>query len=144
VIRTRAAPLRQEQKRSRLSYRQPVAVFADRFDASRYAENEPVELRAYRGKRRASTYREHVVPEELFVRTLLLASAYELHQLPTLDQYGPFELNKEQARRVDDEVAFLSTVVNDVLLAPHLEAISAVAAHCWRHSGDAWLHIEGP
>ena len=103
-----------------------------------------VEVRAYRGQRRAFVHREHLVNEDLFARALLLARAYRLHQLGSLDGYGPTELNKPQARRLADELGFLRTVVNDSLLEPHLTGMQEVADFCWRTSDDAWLLIEGP
>jgi hypothetical protein len=87
--------------------------FADRFDEAAFADNEPVEFRVYRGSRKASIYDEHVMPEDLFVRLTLLASAYQLHQLSSLDPYGPTELNAQQARRVAEEAAFIARIVND-------------------------------
>ena len=118
--------------------------YSDRFDAASFSDDEPVEIRAYRGSRRASTYDEHVMPEGLFTRLGLLASAYKLHQLSALEPYGPTELNKEQARRVAEEVRFIARVVDDRLLAPHLAAVQRVADYCWKHSGEGWLIIEGP
>lgn len=120
------------------------ARYGDRFDASAFADDEPVEVRGYRGSRRASTYDEHVMPEALFGRLVLIAKAYSLHQLSNLDPYGPTELNPEQARRVADESAFIAGVVNDPLLAPHAEAVQRVADYCWKYSGESWLVIEGP
>ena len=84
------------------------------------------------------------MPEDLFARLVRLASAYKLHQLTALDPYGPTELNKEQARRVSDEVAFIGRVVNDPLLRPHAIELQRVADACWRHTEDAWMVIEGP
>jgi hypothetical protein len=117
--------------------------YSDRFDPATFADDEPIEIRAYRGGR-ASTFKEHVVPEELFVRLLLIASAYKLHQLPTLNQYGPFTLNPEQARRIAEETRFVAGIVNDDLLVPHLTAVAEVADYCWQHSGEGRLVIEGP
>ena len=118
--------------------------YADRFEPQHYEHGEVVEVRAYRGPRRASVRREHLVNEDLFPRALLLARAYRLHQLAGLDGYGPTELNKPQARRLADELGFLRTVVNDSLLEPHLTGMQEVADFCWRTSDDAWLLIEGP
>ena len=121
-----------------------TSLYSDRFDSATFADNEPVELRSYRGSRRASTYDEHVMPEGLFERTVSLAKAYDLHQLSSLDPYGPTELHGEQARRLAGEVRFISGVVNDPLLAPHLDAVGRVADYCWQHPSDAWIVIEGP
>lgn len=106
--------------------------------------DEPVELRAFRGNRRAPTCDEHVMPEDLFLRIVLLGKAYDLHQLSALDPYGPTEFIKEQARRLAEEARFIGGVVNDPLLAPHLSAVGRVVDYCWRHTGDSWLVIEGP
>ena len=85
------------------------------------------------------------MPEDLFARLTLLASAYHLHQLSSLDPYGPTELNAEQARRVAEEAAFVAEIVNDPLLVPHLAGVKRVADYCWRHSErESWLIIEGP
>jgi hypothetical protein len=84
------------------------------------------------------------MPEDLFGRLVLLAKAYDLHQLSALDPYGPTELNSEQARRLAEEAHFIAGVVNDPLLAPHLAAVGRVADYCWQHSGESWLVIEGP
>jgi hypothetical protein len=74
----------------------------------------------------------------------MLASAYELHLLPTVDQYGPYELSQSQALTLVDELAFLMPVVNDVILAPHLSALHDLALWCARSSEQSWIHIEGP
>ena len=84
------------------------------------------------------------MPDERFARVVLLAKAYKLHQLSSLDPYGPTELNAEQARRVAEEAGFIGEVVNDPLLLPHLVAPRRVADYCWMHSGESWLLIEGP
>jgi hypothetical protein len=94
--------------------------------------------------RESSVSREHAVPEGLFVRALLVASAYELHLLPALDQYGPHELSKEQARTLADEVRLIRSVLNDDVLDPHLAALYDVALWCARSPGDASIVIEGP
>jgi hypothetical protein len=117
--------------------------FADRFDPDHYRTGEPVELRTYRRARSTPVYRDHAVVEELFVRAVLLARAYDLRQLAKLDSYGQVELNKQQARRLSDELAFLQSVVNDSLLEPHLAAMQEVADSCWRTTEAAWLVVEG-
>jgi hypothetical protein len=119
-------------------------AYPGRFSAWEYEEDEPVDVRAHRGSRRASVRREHAVPERLFARIISLADAYELHLLPTLDVYGPFELDQRQAQTLVEELDFLQPVVNDELLAAHLAALHDVALWCVRSGEDAWMHIEGP
>lgn len=116
----------------------------DPLGTSVYSGDEPVDIRAFRGPRESSVSREHAVPEGLFVRALLVASAYELHLLPALDQYGPHELSKEQARTLADEVRLIRSVLNDDVLDPHLAALFDVALWCARSPGDASIVIEGP
>ena len=118
--------------------------YADRFEPKHYEDGEVVEVRAYRGSRRASVHRQHAVNEDLFARALFLARAYQLHQFSSLDGYDETELNKLQARRLAEELGFLRTVVNDSLLEPHLAAMLGVADSCWRTTEDAWLVIDGP
>jgi hypothetical protein len=84
------------------------------------------------------------MPEGLFVRAVLVASAYELHLLPTLDEHGPYELSKEQARTLADEVTLIRGVLNDDVLDPHLVALHEVALWCARSQGDASIVVEGP
>lgn len=103
-----------------------------------------MDIQAYRGSRALSVRREHSVPERLFTRMLSLASAYELHLLPTLDPYGPFELSKAQAWTLAEEVAFLKPVINDELLLPHFDALHELAVWCARSAEDSWIRIEGP
>jgi hypothetical protein len=136
TIRTPARPT--------ISATLPEDEFEHRLSTSEYEGDEPVDVRAYRGTRTASVYREHVVPERLFERILLLASAYDLHVLPALDQYGPHELNQQQAATVAEELAFLQPVVNDAALAPHLIALRELSLWCARSGESSWIHIEGP
>lgn len=58
--------------------------------------------------------------------------------------HGRFELDKNQTRRVADEACFLMSIVEDPLLAPHLDGVRAIASYCWQHAGDARLVVEGP
>jgi hypothetical protein len=116
----------------------------DRLDTSVYSGHEPVDIRACRGPRPHSVFREHAIPEGLFVRAVYVASAYELHLLPTLDQYGPYELSKEQARTLADEARLIRTVLSDDVLDPHLAAIHDVALWCAHSPADASILIEGP
>ena len=99
-----------------------------------------MEIRAYRGSRRASTYDEHVLPEHLFGRMVLLASAYDLHQLSTRDPYGPTELYGEQAQRIAEEVRFIGSI-GTTRCSPRTWLLSVAYA---AHPGESWLVIEGP
>ncbi|MGH2376518.1 MAG: hypothetical protein ACRDIC_24035 [bacterium] len=110
--------------------------FSDRFEADRYAGDEPVRL----------TVGGHTwdVPERLFARTQHLASAYSLHLLPTLEIYGKTELNGQQAGALAEELAFIRDLVDDVALRPHLDAWISLALSCSRSRPPAVLVVEGP
>ena len=110
--------------------------FADRFEAERYASDEPVTLTA--------DGRTWEIPEGLFARVQHLARAYELHLLPALEIYGQTQLNGQQASALADELAFIRDLVEDAALRPHLEAWISLALACSRSVRPAALVIEGP
>jgi hypothetical protein len=119
------------------------ASYSDRFDAAAFADDEPVEIRAHRGSRRASIYDEHVMPEDLFARMVSLASADKLHQLSSLDPYGPTELTPSRPGGLQKRLLHRPSRERPAA-EPHLTAIRRVADSCLTHSGDSWLLIEGP
>jgi hypothetical protein len=104
----------------------------------------PVELRAFRGTRRTSTYREHTLSGSAFGRILATAAARGLSQLGSLDVRGSQELDKVGAQRLAEE----ATEVRMSALLPDLDgdlvAIVEVARWCARASEDSWLTIRGP
>ncbi len=102
-------------------------------------EREGVEIRAFRGTRRSSVYRECVVPETVFRRLLAAGESRGLPSLSALDPYGPHVLDKEHARKLADEVAVIHEAVNE----PRFAAISDVALWCARARANSWLRIEG-
>jgi hypothetical protein len=105
---------------------------------------EPVEIRAFRGSRRASVYREHVVSERAFTRILEAGEQNELALLASLDQYGPHELDKRQARQLAGETTSIRASGELPDLDDDLTAIAEVARWCSHASGNSWLKIEGP
>lgn len=110
--------------------------FADRFEPSRYAGDEPVCI--------AGAGRTWDVPEGLFGRLQNLARAYELHLLPTIDIYGTTRLNAKQCVTLADELTFVRGVVEDRLLRPHLDELITIATVCARSPPAVELVIEGP
>jgi hypothetical protein len=84
------------------------------------------------------------IPERLFDRMRFLAKAYELHLLPVLDPYGKNELTRLQAEALVGELAFISHVVGDDLLASYIGRLIELAQRCVRSSQDDRLVIEGP
>jgi hypothetical protein len=104
---------------------------------------DPVEIRAFRGTRRSSVYREHLLTEAAFVRVLQVAKQEGLTLLASLDQYGPHELDQANARRLADEATRMRASAALPELDDDLTAIAEVANWCWRATGNSWLKIEG-
>ena len=67
-------------------------------------DSEAVEIRAFRGSRRTSVYREHVLSERAFAQILAAGERKELALLSSLDQYGHHELDKRKAAQLADDV----------------------------------------
>jgi hypothetical protein len=110
--------------------------FADRFKPEQYAGDEPVRL--------AAAGHSWDIPERLFVRAQHLASAYDLHLLPTLEVNENTQLNAQQAAVLAEELAFIRDLVSDGALRPHLDAWISLALACSRSALPAYLEIEGP
>ena len=105
---------------------------------------EAVEVRAFRGTRKSSVYREHVLAESAFVCILDVAARERLTLLSSLDQYGPHELGKGDARRLADEATGIRAGGVLPELDDDLTAIAEVASWRARATEDSWLRIEGP
>jgi hypothetical protein len=103
-----------------------------------------VEVRAFRGTRRASVYREHVVPERAFARILAAGTARGLSLLSSLDRHGRRELDKATARRLAEEATELRVSGELPDLDRELTAVAEVARWCAHSSNASWLRIEGP
>ena len=109
-----------------------------------HEHSETVEVRAFRGTRRTSVYREHVLPKQDFVRILAAGAARGLALLSSLDQHGPHELDKASAKRLAEEATDLRMSGELVELDGDLVAVTEVARWCAHASDDAWLRIEDP
>jgi hypothetical protein len=103
----------------------------------------PVDFRAFRGSRRSSVYREHVLDEADFARILNVADREGLTVLASLDRHGPHRLDKAAARRLADEATHIRTTAVLPELDDDLTAIASVAHWCARASDNSWLRIEG-
>jgi hypothetical protein len=90
-----------------------------------------VELRAFRGTRRSSTYRVHAVaaPRAARLRELV----------PTLRLDA--ELGKPDARALVDELTALRASARALELDDDLTGLAEVAHWCARARGRAWLQI---
>jgi hypothetical protein len=105
---------------------------------------EPVEIRAFRGTRRRSVYREHVLCERAFRRILAAGEQNGLPLLATLDLYGRHELDKRRARALAEETTSLRISGELPDLDDDLTMVAEVARWCARASEGSWLRIEGP
>jgi hypothetical protein len=103
-----------------------------------------VEIRAFRGTRRASVYREHMLPQSAFARILSVGEHDGLPLLSALKPYGPRELDKSGAQQLADEATNIRAGAELPDLDPDLVAIAEVARWCAHASGESWLKIEAP
>jgi hypothetical protein len=103
-----------------------------------------VEIRGFRGTRRTSVYRGHVVPEGEFRRVVATAERRGLRLLATLDPHDARELGKREARTLAAETTSLRVSGELADLDDDLTEIAEIARWCARASEDAWLLIEGP
>src|SRR5262245_51427486 len=103
-----------------------------------------VEVRAFRGTRRASVYRDHVLSETDFARILAAGAARGLALLSSLDRHGSLELDKASARRLAEEATDLRISGELPDLDGDLIAMIEVARWCAHASDASWLRIGGP
>jgi hypothetical protein len=103
---------------------------------------EWVEIRAFRGPRRASVYREHALPEKAFARILGVGERAGLPLLSSLDPYVSHELDKSEAQKLADETTNIRAGAELPDLDPDLVAIAEVARWCAHASGESWMKIE--
>lgn len=90
----------------------PDDRFADRLDASTYAE-DPVVGVYERGPGDADGL---WVSERLFARLTAVAAGYELHTLPMLGRSDPINLNRVRCTSLLAEVAFVAERLDDPLI----------------------------
>jgi hypothetical protein len=106
--------------------------------------DEPVELRAFRGTRKASIYREHIISGSAFGRVLAVGAERGLSQLSALDVHGRQELDKAGAKRLAEEATEVRMSGQLPDLDDDLTAIVELALWCVHASEDSWLKITGP
>lgn len=115
--------------------------YEDRFDPSRYIDDEPVRVFDYDYADSSEVW----IPERIWRRLAAIGSAYEMHCLPMLG--GGTEVrtwDAVQARGILDELAFVVEVVEDSLLLDWVKALSAVVEKAARRGGSPALGVEGP
>ena len=104
----------------------------------------PVEIRAFRGSRRRSVYREHVLPESHFERIRASAKKRGLPIVAALDFRNRHELDKRRARALAAEANALRVSAELPDLDDDLTEIAEIAHWCARASGGAWLQVDRP
>lgn len=95
-------------------------------------------FRAFRGSRRSSVYREHVVSADAISRISESAAAARLPLLAYLDEC---ELDRDDAKRLADEATSLRAEASLLDLDPDLTAIAEVANWSARSRERSWLRI---
>ncbi|HEY4346915.1 MAG TPA: hypothetical protein VGM80_04945 [Gaiellaceae bacterium] len=100
-----------------------------------------VEIRAFRGSRRSSVYREHVVSGRAFARVVAAGRERGLPILSAVAEQIPRELDPREARQLAREAEALEDDLRTAALAHHLAAISEVARWCARAPGRSWMTI---
>jgi hypothetical protein len=95
-------------------------------------------FRAFRGTRRSSVYREHVVPADALAAIREAAAAARLPLLAYLDEC---ELDKDDAKELADEATALRAEATLLELDAELTAIAEVANWCAHARGGSWLRI---
>ncbi len=98
-----------------------------------------VSIRAFRGTRRSSVYRECLVPERVFSDIVAAGEGHSLPTLSSLDAAGPHQLDKGHARKLAREVAAIGTPLHE----PHLTALIDIARWCAHAKATSWLTIAG-
>jgi hypothetical protein len=98
-----------------------------------------VSIRAFRGTRRSSVYRECIVPEPVFSDMVAAGEGHSLPTLSSLDADGPHQLDKSHARKLAREVAEIGTPLHE----PHLTALIDIARWCAHAKATSWLTIAG-
>jgi len=99
-------------------------------------------VRAFRGTRRSSLYRDHELEAPAFRRICSAGEQSGLPLLASLHAAQRVELDKADARRLAAEVSRLRRQALLLELDDDLTAIGTLARWCARAAGDAWLTVE--
>jgi hypothetical protein len=105
-------------------------------------QGEMVELRAFRGSRRASVYRAHAVPEVDFARILESGAGHDLALLSSLGRRGSRRLDKDIALQLAAETSAIRMSGELPDLDGDLVAIAELARWCARAPARSWMTIE--
>src|SRR5262249_41167337 len=116
--------------------------FADRLEEATYRSDESVSF----GVSREAEEPKWLVdlPERIFGRLQLLASAYELHVLPAIDPYAKTRLNAEQCRSLRGGLVFMPSLWSDELVRRGTAALLEVLDRAVTNPFPTEVVIEGP
>jgi hypothetical protein len=97
-----------------------------------------VHARAFRGTRKKSVYRDHVIPANDLARIAEAGRKAELHLVASLASL-PCELNKKDALHLAGQLSELRLGAELLDLDNHLTTLAELARFCARARGGAWL-----
>jgi hypothetical protein len=117
----------------------PRGRYKDRFDASAYADDEPVGVFVHADDPDAVW-----VPERLFWRLVFVGRAYSLHLLPLLGGHESVTLNRAQVENLLDEVAFVAALLSaDPLVAEQATRLDQYLRQVLAAHPDEAVTVEG-
>jgi hypothetical protein len=121
-----------------------MEIYQDRFLGKSYSGDEPVCFGIRQNGSDTQWLAE--MPENLFVRCQLIARAYSLHLLPSINYNESISLDRTQCQGLIEELEFIQFVVNDPLLETYLRPLKEIVLQCARSPfiNTTFLLIEGP
>jgi hypothetical protein len=115
----------------------------DRFDPSKYDDDEPVHL--FRCDQYGPNDGGLWIPERIWHRLRWLGLSYELHLLPLLDgSTDPVYLNPTQVGQLLQEFRFVGQIVDDPVVESTVQAIIALSAERSDGASKDMVGIEFP
>jgi hypothetical protein len=99
---------------------------------------DEIRFRAFRGTKRSSVYREHVVSAATLARIRDVAAR---EGLPLLASVEPGDLDKSEARQLAEEATSVRAEATLLELDADLTAIAEVANWCAHARRGSWLSI---
>jgi hypothetical protein len=102
-----------------------------------------ITVRAFRGRRRTSVYRECSLSDERFERIRAAADELGLLTLVTLPRHGEKRLDKARAHRLATELGLLRADGRLLDLDDDLVVLASVVAWCGHAPSNAWLTVIG-
>ena len=101
---------------------------------------EQVEARAFRGTRKKSVYRSHPLPADSVARIASAGRGSGLALVASLDS-ADVQVQKEDARRLADELSELRLGVQLLDLDEDIVVLAELARFCARSRRGSWLTL---